>query len=460
VSFLGIDLGTSFIKGAVLDLDARRIRHVHRIPFPDPLPNPNALLCEYDPDEVVKVTENFIKELSTFAPDCSGIVMCTQMHGMVLLSEKGQVRSRCISWRDLRALMPHPSGEGSYFDVYTKRISAEHKRELGNELRPGTPGCFLFWLAEQGKLEPGLIPVSIPDFVLHALGGSAPSVDLTNGMAYGLLNLKNLDWHYPVMEEIGLPRLRWPAVRIHGEVAGQLKTGRNLVPCYTPVGDYQCSVAGTLLTAEELSLNVSTGSQVSRLTPKLDLGDCQSRPFFDGKFLNTFTHIPAGRSLNLLLDLLSELAQGEGISLANPWPYVTEQVSKIERTDLQVGLYFFAGPYGDRGAISNIRGDNFTVGHLFRAAFNNMADTYYQCALRIWPERAWRNLVFSGGLAVKLEVLRQIIQKQFQTDYRLAPCAEDSLLGLLALALAFSGRVKSVEQAMADLRAQEQSYIE
>ena len=37
--FLAIDLGSSFIKGAVLDLAARSFDHVRRRPFPGPLPN-------------------------------------------------------------------------------------------------------------------------------------------------------------------------------------------------------------------------------------------------------------------------------------------------------------------------------------------------------------------------------------------------------------------------------------
>ena len=96
--------------------------------------------------------------------------------------------------------------------------------------------------------------------------------------------------------------------------------------------------------------------------------------------------------------------------------------------------------------ISNIRGDNLTAGHLFRAAFKNMAEKYYTCALRLWPERSWKNLVFSGGLACKLEVLRETIQKRFGTDYRLTPFVEDTLFGLLVLASVFSGRAKSVEE--------------
>jgi hypothetical protein len=182
------------------------------------------------------------------------------------------------------------------------------------------------------------------------------------------------------------------------------------------------------------------------------LGDYQTRPFFEGKFLNTFTHIPAGRALDVLVDLVSELAIRQQIELQDPWSYIAQEALNVEDTDLRVDLNFFSSPFGDRGTISNIRQDNLTVGHLFRAAFNNMTERYYQCALRLWPECAWQKLVFSGGLIGKLEALRQVIQERFQTDYRLAPYAEDTLTGLLVLALAFSGRAASIDQATSDWR--------
>ena len=451
MSFIGVDLGTSFIKGAVLDLEARRLQHVRRIPFPDQLPSSNSLLCEFDPHEVVAAVRTFVDELALHAPDCEGIVMCSQMHGMVLMDGHGDAMSNCVTWRDQRVMMPHPSGSGSYFDVLAQRISAQQGRQLGHELDPGRPICYLFWFAEQGKLASGLIPVSMPDFVLSVLCGSAPGVEATNAGAYGALNLETLDWHFEVIEELGLGHLRWPALRRQGEVVGHMNVGGRPVPCYTPVGDYQCALVGALLGTEELSLNISTGSQVSRLTPGLTLGDYQTRPFFDGKFLNTFTYTPGGRSLNVLVDLLNEFATARITDLQDPWTFIAEAAGHVADTDLEVDLTFFAGPEGDRGKISNIRGDNLTVGHLFRAAFKNMAEKYYACALRLWPERSWKNLVFSGGLACKLEVLRGAIQKRFGTDYRLTPLTEDTLFGLLVLASVFSGRAKSVEELTSGL---------
>jgi sugar (pentulose or hexulose) kinase len=452
LAFIGIDLGTSFIKAAVLDLDASELQQVRRMPFPEPISLPNPLRVEFDPDGIVATVKHLIAELGVSSAPYEGIVMCTQMSCLVLMDEQGKARSNCIGWRDQRALEPHPSGSGSYYDVLKKRLTAKQKRELGNELPPGAPICFLFWMAEQGVLEPGLVPVSLADFVLSALCGSAASVESTNAMAYELLQLEILGWHVEVIKELGLEKLHWPPVRRHGDIVGRMQVGANTVPCYTPVGDYQCALAGALLSEDELSLNISTGSQVSRMTNHLALGDYQTRPFFDAKFTNTFSHLPAGRSLNVLVDLLSEFVQQSGTATPDPWQYIARAAAAVDHTDLDAKLSFFPGPCGTTGSISNIREQNLTVGTLFRASFENMAQNYYDCALRIWPERSWKNIVFSGGLARKLKLLRQIIEQKFQTGSRLCPLEEDTLLGLMVLASAFSHRTESVQQAMDDFR--------
>ncbi len=451
LAFIGIDLGTSFIKGAVLDLETCQLAHVRRMPFPPPISGLDPLHYEIDPVKILSTVKELIHELAGLAGRCDGIVMCTQMHCMVLMDEHGKICSNCLGWRDQRALAPHPSGAGSYYEVLEHRLSAVQRRDLGNELPVGAPLSFLFCMKEQGSLPPGLIPVSLPDFVLSSLCDSPPSVETTNAMAYELLDLTSLQWHRDVIDELGLKDIRWPTLRKSGEVVGFMRIGESRVPCYTPVGDYQCALAGAGLNERELSLNISTGSQVSRVTNDLVFGDYQTRPFFDGKFTNMLSHLPAGRSLDILVDLLGELARASGTVLQNSWAYIAEAAAAAGSTDLDVKLSFFRGPCGDRGSISNIGENNLSVGTLFRAAFENMADNYYSCALRIWPERSWSNIVFSGGLARKLPLLRQIIQDRFQTESRLCPVAEDTLFGLLMLAMAFEGKAQSVEAAMNEL---------
>ncbi|MCX6045591.1 MAG: FGGY family carbohydrate kinase [Chloroflexi bacterium] len=112
MSIIALDLGTTFIKGAVLDLDHLRLHHIQRLPFPDPLPNLPPLFYEVDPGKLISTIRALIANLLIHAPDCEGIVMCTQMHGLVLCTPSGQAISNVITWQDQRILGGHPNGKG------------------------------------------------------------------------------------------------------------------------------------------------------------------------------------------------------------------------------------------------------------------------------------------------------------------------------------------------------------
>src|SRR5262245_54324566 len=99
---VGLDLGTSFLKGASLDLDGPAIREVRRVPFPERMAGLPPLHYEVDANLVAELVRKLLDELLAAAPDCAGIVLCTQMHGLVLCTEKGEARSNLITWQDQR----------------------------------------------------------------------------------------------------------------------------------------------------------------------------------------------------------------------------------------------------------------------------------------------------------------------------------------------------------------------
>lgn len=444
---IAIDLGTSFVKGALLDLDARSFGPVRRAPFPEPLPGLPPGRFEVDPLAVVAAARGLIDELARDAPGCDGVVLCSQMHALVLAGPRGEPRSNAITWRDQRALEPHPAG-GSFFEQLARRVGADDRLALGNELRPGLPLCALFWMAETGRLpDEQTAALALPDFVLARLCGAPPAAEPTIAAAQGALDLAARDWHWPLLERLGLGGLRWPPIVDIRQPVGELMVGGRRVPCYPGVGDQQCALAGAALAMGELSLNIATGSQVSLLRAELKPGDYQARPFFDGRWLNTITHIPAGRALALLVELLCELAQAQGIAVPDPWGYIARAIEATPSTDLRADLAFFASAVGDRGAIENIREGNLSVGHLFRAAFERMAETYEACARRLAPAHDWDRLVLSGGLAQSLPALREAIGRRLGSEQRLCATPEDTIAGLLALALVCAGRAPSLEAA-------------
>ncbi len=427
---IGIDIGSSSIKGAVLDLDCGTLRHIEQIPFCEPAPGLPALHVEISPTEIVSRVSLVLRNLLAHAAaDCDALYFCTQMGGLILTDAHGSAISNYLSWRDQR------NTADGFQEKLRARLTEGLLRNLGNEFRPGGTINLLAWLANHQRLPTGpLIAMGLGDFVVSNLCESAPAAHPT--AALGTLDLTRLDWCTEALDGLGIRNVRWPNLVDLRQPVGQIAIDGRHLDCYAAVGDHQCALAGAGLQERELSINVSTGSQVSERTASLRLGaGYQSRPFFDGSWLNTVTHLPAGRALNVLVDLLTALNPAP---TATPeiWSRIVSAVGATPDTDLDVALSFFAGPAGDRGHIANIGIDNLTVGHLFRAAIKNMAVNYQNAARTIADggKGNWDRIVFSGGLTRKFKSLPPLIAAKFGLPFRIAAATEETLQGLLALA--------------------------
>jgi sugar (pentulose or hexulose) kinase len=444
MEFIGLDIGSSSIKGAVLDLDNLTVGKTAHVNCPHPIAGLPPRHFELDPVAVVDGIQVVLAQLLDEVKDCAGIVSCSQMAGVILADAEGHALTNYLSWRDQRLLETHLSGAGSYYEVLQSRLGKSVMQQLGHECKLGSSPSLLFWLAEQNRLPGKSLPLSLGDFVWMRLCDAEPVTEYTN--ALGAMNLETRDWHGEAFEKLGIAELNWPRLCDPYQAVGELVVQGKSIPCYPSVGDHQCALAGVLLQLNELSINASTGSQISLLATDYAAGDYQVRPYFDGQYLNTLTHLPAGRSLNVLVDLLNELANSQGITLEDPWPYIARAAAEAE-TDLTADLSFFAGPMGERGSIDNITVDNLNVGSLFRAAFRNMADNYRACARRLSPNRNWSNLVLSGGLIQHCEVLRELILNEFDCPHRVCTTSEETFTGLLVLALVASGKAENVSAA-------------
>lgn len=449
---IGIDIGSSFIKGGVLDLDEPSIRDVVREPFPEPIAGLPSGHFEIAPSAVVAAVEQVLQRLLMLAPDCSRVLFCGQMGGIVLTDHRGEPITNYFSWRDQRAtthrpasVIPQPERHRTFLEDVVERLGHNELAAVGNELKSGSATTLLSWLAESGPLPAQAVPLDLGDFVVGRLCRTKSKFEVTQ--AAGLLDLATGDWRRSAFEKLAIDRLAWPAVTDFRTPVGSIRSDGREIPCHACVGDQQAALAGALLGEGELSLNISTGSQVSLLTREVRIGQFQTRPFFDQWWLNTMTHLPAGRAMDALLDLLTELPRAEGLELRDPWGVISQDAERSSDSDLDVSLTFFAGPLGNRGHIKGITLDNLTIGHLFRAAFRGMAENYDQCAALLSPERAWSRIVFSGGLAQKLPLLRDFIVERLNAPFRMCPSSEDTLFGLLVLGQVLSGRAKDVTEA-------------
>ena len=180
------------------------------------------------------------------------------------------------------------------------------------------------------------------------------------------------DWDRELFGALGLGDVALAGVRDHRAVVGEYRG----LPVHVAVGDQQASLLGVFLEEGELSLNVATGSQVSRIAPPGEQGAGQRRPFF-GRTLRTVTHIPAGRSLNVLVALVTELGGEE-----DPWPEIERRAAAAGDTGLEVDLSFFServrgpGPHRRHRGVAGRR-------HAVPGAFRGMASHYGRAAALI-----------------------------------------------------------------------------
>lgn len=449
--YIGIDLGTTFLKGALIDIDKSVISTVLREPFPGFIDGMPPTRREVDPRAVMTAVRELIGRLLAGGEKCAGLVICTQMHGLVVTDSHGQPLTNITTWLDQRTLESAQNREVSSYAQMSHIVTDDDRLTLGNDLSAGRPLSVLYWMKQQnaaGAAQGGKYPCSLADFVAANLCHSEPCTDVTNSAAHGAFNLRSGTWHFDLIKRLELPAYHWPHIVPEGALVGHFEVHGQRIACYVPVGDHQCALLGSLLQDDELSINASTGSQVGVLATRLNVSlEYQTRPYFDDRYLKAVIHIPAGRSLNALLRLLSELADARHLDISDPWGYIEMVTTDAPDTDLQMDLAFFASSCGNRGAITGIREGNLTIRDLFTAAFNNMADNYAACGKLIAQGTRWNRMVFAGGLLQKFTGLRRAILRQLPLPYRFAPTSEDTMLGLTVMAQVCAGNAKTFTEA-------------
>ena len=177
MKYLGIDLGSSFTKGAVLDTGAWAVTNRRKMPAPSPaacLPG----RYEVDAEAYFAQVENLVRGMLDETPEIQGILFSTQMHGFVITDADFSPVTPYISWQD-RASM--------------ERLGPDAMDHTGVPLKQNLSMCNLFSRVQQGQLAvDGKRFNSLGGYMLGRLG-AAHVCHSTNAAPTGMLDVLRQD---------------------------------------------------------------------------------------------------------------------------------------------------------------------------------------------------------------------------------------------------------------------------
>lgn len=251
--YIGIDLGTSSLKGLLVDESGAITKSASR-DYPVSYPHPG--WCEQDPAEWVKAMREVLGVLCAgIENDIKGISFGGQMHGLVALDVKGEVIRPCILWNDGRT-----EEETKYLN---ETVGREKLSELtGNIAYAGFTAPKIMWMKNnEPEKFARIAKIMLPkDYLAYILTGMF-STDFSDASGMLLLDVKNKRWSTE-MCEICTVKSEWlPELHESYEVTGPVKKefGLSNALVFAGAGDNAAAAVGTG-TVYDGACNISLGT--------------------------------------------------------------------------------------------------------------------------------------------------------------------------------------------------------
>lgn len=214
--YLGLDLGTSELKGLLL-ADDHRIVALARAPLTVDRPVP--LWSEQSPSQWWEALEAVMAELQRHhagaLSSLRAIGLSGQMHGAVAMDAQGQVLRPAILWNDGRS--------AAQCETLTERVP-RLAAIAGNLAMPGFTAPKLLWMREhEPELFARIACVLLPkDWLRYRLSGELAS-DMSDASGTLWLDVAARDWSDELLGACGLTRAQMPRLVEGSAAAGRLK---------------------------------------------------------------------------------------------------------------------------------------------------------------------------------------------------------------------------------------------
>jgi sugar (pentulose or hexulose) kinase len=230
---LGIDVGTTWCKAAVVDPTGRE-HPVDRVSTPW---RPVATGAEADPEEILTAVLKAARQAIAAGPSgarITAIGVTGMAEAGVLLGRSGEPLAPVIAWYDTRGA------------AQAKRLAAELPEFSARTGLPTTTTCSIVKLAqlaaEQGVR--GVRWLSLPEWVVYRLGGEQVA-ELSLAARTGYLDVAGRRWWDTALRWAGAPPGFLPEPVVAGTPAGHAKAALAKGAILTVAGhDHTCAAFG------------------------------------------------------------------------------------------------------------------------------------------------------------------------------------------------------------------------
>lgn len=426
---IAIDCGASFLKGALFQNDVI----IKRAQRQSPVVHGNEGLLEpVQINHLLPMVKDLILDLA-FDIDDFRLCISNEMHGFILANQDGSPYTDYISWQ--KEYGNEMIDGKTSVDILSKEELADDILKTGMPLRGGLPSSNMLYLNRIKLLsESPHFFYTLGDYIIRVLSGIEPVCHPTNAAATGLFDVVNSKWNEQLLDVVSNDNVTYPNV---GLTPLEFDLGKHHVICLPALGDQQAALLGAGFDKDwDISFNLGTGAQVSKLTRTIELSDkYQTRPYFNGYFLKSIPHLPSGRALNVFIRFFQDVIGVFGFELtdAEIWSCLLKEVEKCEKSDLSIDLSFFQTPLTNHqvGSIENIREHELTVGKLMKAVISQMVSNFIKIANIIEPDHSEiKRIVFSGGIARRIEPIRKGIISYYGETIPVTVSEDETLIGL------------------------------
>ena len=424
MNIITIDCGASFVKAALFDGNGEIVnRAVKQSPF-----GKNQISA------LIPLVRDIFDEFLQRAGDKVYFCISNEMHGFILAESNGTPITDYISWQKEYGRIDTP--EGSACKILSSPKYSDDILKTGMPLRGGLPSVNLLYLRKIGKLnniDKSIYFYTLGDYLIRILADIQPICHLTNAAATGLADLTKNSWNEKLLNVAAPEQVIFPKI---GTTAMEFVRNGKKVIVLPAIGDQQAALYGTNLNCcDELSFNMGTGGQVSKIAYKINFSsNYQVRPFIEDNYIQTIPHLPCGRALNVYFRFFRDVLKIFEIEKNDTdiWKNLLNEEKKSYGADIYCDLSFFENAANSNltGNITNISEYSLTVGNLMKSIFNQLANNFVTASKKLSNDNySVKKILFSGGVARKIKSVRdRIISAYGINDYEVA--VDETLKGL------------------------------